>query len=464
MQLITIYMVFVTLFICGMGYAEIEKIHPYNNWEAWYLQPNRTIQKFDWKVYRTDKKYENVIETCNVKMEPEKLNKKFMDLAGIKTHGCYVIPCQNKSSWLIIDEFGCIVEKFLVIYSSNRIVARQAGVSKAQEREIPYFPKSDLQEWKKEDEFYMLSSERRWGSNNRILYTKIVEKNGFVIWNDKRDFINPIDDTRFIAIAKELIQMLSGEKKPLYSKVNASLLYKWLDENCSHQWKSRYRFEKWKELQVILSSQKHLQKAIDELEILKNEPITAIEIMRHNLNMSQHPNKGVGSTTWMNEHVNLKFIQDDFHHQKDLADYCNSGVIEVPFNGRTYPIWFEIHHMDTRGCARGKVFDMMSDELSFTVKGHYYYNDVPLSKDAILRITQCRKDLVGDCALCLLPQKNELGQIMEDMEYSWICFTRGKTAVLLKDPAMSFSVLPLAKLLDKALIKGIQESDKKILE
>lgn len=462
MQLIMNYLVFFTLFICGMGYAEIEKSHPYNNWKAWYLQSNRAIQEFDWKVYRTDKKYEKVVEMCNAKMESEVLNKKFMDLTGIKTHGCYVIPCQNKLCWLLIDEFGCMVEKFLVIYSSNRIVARQAGVSRAQEREIPYFPKSDLQEWKIEDEFYLLSSERRCG--NRILYTKIVEKNGFVIWNDKSDFINPDDDKRFVAVAKELIQILSGEKKPFYSKVNANLLYKWLNRDCEHQWQSRYRFEKWKELQDILSSQKHLQKAISELEILKNEPISALEIMRHNLNMSQHPNKGVGNTTWMNEHVNLKFIQDDFHHQKDLGDYCNSGVIEVSFNRRTYPIWFEIHHMDTRACARGKIFDMMSDELSFSVKGHYYYNYVPLSKDAILRITQCRKDLVGDCALCLLPQKNELGQKMEDMEYSWICFTRGKTAVLLKDPEMSISVLPLAKLLDKALIKGIQESDKKIQE
>ena len=413
---------------------------------AWIIKPGMQLEKMLLKEDSSRRKrnlgdlYEEVKSDGNFE-EPQ--SSRMGNLFGLQVCNYYLIGKKGDSTWGVSDGFGKKLFDFEVFYSKDQVCARQIVMEKFmnQIQRMPHEHRNRFTYRTGKDNIQMLVRK-----DGRLKRPYIASKDGFTLifslWYD-------MTDDEMLRVTDEILAVLTQSRKCVFFPQRARRA-QYLASLTNDERKNMIR--DWGNIEKGMSGSMACELYDHSEEVMKclnvNDASNAAE--KWNETIIPNVNKGVGTVQWLHKHMGIPFEPNEASKETHLSGV--TGKFLVKKQDRKYPVEYMIAHMNTREDALKVLFAMRArNEVNVRRK-----------EEDVKRVaanTQLHPGLVGDYDLCLKPVLNGLGVPIPEAEHSTICFVRGNTAVMLKNPDMKVSVLPLARKIDEALKKSIKDYD-----
>lgn len=363
-------------------------------------------------------------------------------LYGLRILNYYAAGSKEKDAWQLVNGKGEVELAFWVFYSADQRASRQLAldrfldvVRRPHERSSRY----RYQEYEQETRMILKTKGQ---------YPFYAEKGNYAL------YINPSSSSMTAEQTRQLVQAvldaLTGNREFSYYPQRAKIF---------EQRSKLSLVEKERLFNELGNKNKGMSSSADsalyeyELEMVKALGVESVTKKFVHLNDKTFPNvnRGVGTIPWIRKHLDVPFTPTPGNLDQHVDGI--TGVFLVKKGAREYPVDYMIAHLPCKNFAMDALFSMQAGKAV-----HSETKEEDIRKVAAM--TQVHPGLVGDYDLCLKPVINGLGVPVPGSEHAWICFVRGNTAVMLKSMDLKVSVLPLAKILDEALKKGIEAYEK----
>ena len=416
----------------------------YLNKIAWRIEPGMKWEKVSLDISPEERKISlgNLYEEIDID-EKESVEKPphTGNIFGLRSSlNYYIVGNKGDKMWSVVDSFGEVYMKFTIFYSPDRIYSRQVTMKNFMEMasRMPHVHHGLFIYQIHENGSTMLV---RKDMVPRSLYS--VEREGYSLWIDPFSSLK-LTNEEAIQLTGEILDALAGKRKFGFFPTRArhlEAISKLGPRKRSIRMSLLKREAKSKMAPGICDGingrGSKLIRKLNTMEIIRQAGAKEKREIFPNIS------NGIGTLGWIRKNMDVPFepnARNDETHTNGI-----SGKFTIKQEDQECIVHYMIAHLGSRAEALCSLFAMQCNQYGQRV-------DV----DRIAGMTRVHPGLVGDYDLCVKPILNELGMPVTDSENAWICFVRGNTAVMLKSENMKMSVLPLAKIIDKALKKNIE--------